>query len=264
VPSAGAEALAFNQLGNEVILTKASTVVKVSVSVTMTDFSCQTGSGVTSPRQQEPRSQRRSPSPLYKHSTTDATAGEVTPGAQITKATKTFNIKFRPSADPTCADPSKFKGSDNACHSALDQNVVWDLPKNTKLPATVVWGISYNTDNSGPNPIGGSGAPPRRAEHRLHSQGHYWSQPRRLVDLLGHPKLRKRVQQPVRHRRLQPRRPGPGLGQPRPRRQAHPRLATTDDRGGSGNPSRPIRPAIDSAETSWKKALAICAAAWES
>ena len=33
-----------------------------------------------------------------------------------------------------------------------DQNVVFGV--NVKVPATVVWGVSYNTDTSGPNPIG--------------------------------------------------------------------------------------------------------------
>ena len=41
VPSEGAEAAEFNQLGNEVILTKATTVKKVSV--TMVSWACQTG-----------------------------------------------------------------------------------------------------------------------------------------------------------------------------------------------------------------------------
>lgn len=157
VPSIGAEADEFNQAGNEVILTKASTVVKVSV--TMNSQGCETGGGTTCAT----TSGATFPTPitltLYKHSTADPSTGEVTPGAQITKVTKTFKIKFRPSADPTCGNPSQFRGSDGACHNGLDQNIVWDLPKNTKLPQVVVWGISYNTDNSGPNPIGGSGAP---------------------------------------------------------------------------------------------------------
>jgi hypothetical protein len=52
-----------------------------------------------------------------------------------------------------------YRGSDGQCHHGADQNIVFKLPKNTKLPAVVVWGVSYNTSTSGPNPLGGSGHP---------------------------------------------------------------------------------------------------------
>ena len=94
--------LQFNQLGNEVILTKASTVKKVSV--TMVSWACQTGGWSTgdcvtvgTPTFPTPITLT-----LYKHSIADHLTGEVRPGAQIVKVTKTFNIRFRPSSDPSC------------------------------------------------------------------------------------------------------------------------------------------------------------------
>jgi hypothetical protein len=66
--------------------------------------------------------------------------------------------RVRPSADPTCANPTQYRGSDGVCHNGIRQNIVFNFP-DTKLPATVVWGVTYNTDHQGPNPIGGSGAP---------------------------------------------------------------------------------------------------------
>ncbi len=163
VPSEGAEATQFNQFGNEVILTKASTVAKVSV--TMVSWTCETGTWnagdcVTTGTPTFPTPITLT---LYKHSIADHSTGEVRPGAQIVKVTKTFNIKFRPSSDPGCplegGQPTMFRGSDGQCHHGLDQNIVFHLPTNTKLPAVVVWGVSYNTSTSGPSPLGGSGHP---------------------------------------------------------------------------------------------------------
>jgi hypothetical protein len=36
---------------------------------------------------------------------------------------------------------------------------VFSLPKNTKLLAVVVWGVSYKTSTSRPDPLRGSGHP---------------------------------------------------------------------------------------------------------
>ena len=154
VTSFGEEALQFNQFGNEVILTKSVTMDKVSV--TMVSFACQTGTGTTACTT---TAGAQFPTPItltiYKHSTTNPTTGEVTPGSKILTFTKTVNIGFRPSADPNCANPTQYKGSDGVCHNGARQNIVFNFP-NKKLPATVVWGVTYNTDNQGPNPIGSS------------------------------------------------------------------------------------------------------------
>ncbi len=163
VPSVGAEAYAFNRVGNEVILTKAATVAKVSV--TMVSWACQTGGWSTGDCLTVGKPTFPTPVTLtlYKHSVTDNGTGEVRPGAQIVKVTKTFNIRFRPSSDPSCplegGKETMYRGSDGQCHHGADQNIVFQLPKNTKLPSAVVWGVSYNTSTSGFNPLGGSGHP---------------------------------------------------------------------------------------------------------
>jgi hypothetical protein len=38
------------------------------------------------------------------------------------------------------------------------------------LPNTLVYGISYNTDHYGPNPIGGSTSPDELLERRIHDR----------------------------------------------------------------------------------------------
>jgi hypothetical protein len=157
VPSVGAEAHAFNQFGNEVILSKPTTIGKISV--TMVSFTCQTGGGANCATTENATFPTPITLTLYNASKSDPSTGEVTPGSVITTVTQTFQIKFRPSADPTnCTNPARFLASDGACHSGIDQNVVFQIGKK-KLPVDVVWGVNYNTDNSGPNPIGGTGAP---------------------------------------------------------------------------------------------------------
>jgi len=163
VPSVGAEAYAFNRVGNEVILTKATTVKKVRV--TMVSWACQTGGWSTGDCVTVGTPTFPTPITLtiYKHSIADQSTGEVRPGAQIVKVTKTVNIRFRPSSDPSCplegGKQTMYRGSDGQCHHGADQNIAFNLPKNTKLPAVVVWSLSYNTSTSGPNPLGGSGHP---------------------------------------------------------------------------------------------------------
>jgi hypothetical protein len=96
---------------------------------------------------------------VYKHSSSDPSTDVVTPGPVVQKVSKSFGILFRPSSDPTCSLENglhtMFRGSDG--HHGLDQNIV--LSFKHSVPKDFVWAVSYNTDNSGPDPIGGSGAP---------------------------------------------------------------------------------------------------------
>ena len=164
IPSVGVEAYSFNQIGNEVILTRRATAHHVSV--TMVDWACQNGdwTGATGPCTTTPGTAFPTAITLhlYRASTTNPSTGEVTPGSPITHITRTFNIKFRPSSDPGCGLDTngvaeEFRGSDGMCHHGLDQTVVFPISRT--LPLDVVWGVSYSSDNSGPNPIGGSNAP---------------------------------------------------------------------------------------------------------
>jgi hypothetical protein len=161
IPSVGVEAYSFNQIGNEVILTRRATAHHVSV--TMVDWACHhgarnTGDCMTTPGTTYPTTITLH---LYRASTTNPSTGEVTPGPPITHITRTFNIKFRPSSNPSCGTENgvvtEFVGSDGLCHHGLDQTVVFPISRT--LPLDVVWGVSYSSDNSGPNPIGGSNAP---------------------------------------------------------------------------------------------------------
>jgi len=167
IPSYGAEAYAFNELGNEVTL--ASTLSPLSnVVVTMESWTCGNyllGSTpcITTPGTSYPESITLD---LYQ-----AATGGI-PGSLIASDTQTFNIPFRPSADPTNCGAGSSKWYDNAataalfgvtadntCHNGLASNITFDFSsQNIMLPSTVVYGISY-TDHYGPVPTAGSNNP---------------------------------------------------------------------------------------------------------
>ena len=87
---------------------------------------------------------------LNAYSHRNATTGEVTPGKQLRSITRTFSIHYRPSSQS--ATESRFMGSDGQLHNGLDQTITF--PVTGKLPADLVWSVSYNTATSGPNPLG--------------------------------------------------------------------------------------------------------------
>jgi len=160
VASVGVEAYSFNEVGNEVVLNR-SDVVK-SVSVTMVDWACQSGdwTATTGPCVTTPGSTFAVPITLtlYRSSHVNHDGARV-PGTVIKTVTRTFQIKYRPSSTPAqCSDDAGlYMGRDGVCHHGFDQNI--RFPVNVKLPNVLVWGVSYNSDNSGPNPLHGTNAP---------------------------------------------------------------------------------------------------------
>jgi hypothetical protein len=150
IPSVGPEAYSFNQVGNEVILRPHTAAIR-HVSVVMVSWACQSGSWqsgcTTTPGATFPAPITLT---LYRASHTDQATGAVVPGTQILSVTRTFPIRFRPSAES--ASQPKFLGKDGQYHNGLDQRVTFTM--NRKLPNDVVWTVGYNTNTSGTNPLG--------------------------------------------------------------------------------------------------------------
>lgn len=158
VPSVGPEAYSFDQVGNEVILKQHRAPIR-HVSATMESWACQSGDW-TNGCVTTPGSTFKAPITLhlYRYSHPQAT-GEVTPGKQIMSVTKTFDIRYRPRSEAACGlengVPTMFTGRDGACHHGIAQNI--SFPINRKLGNDIVWTVSYNTNTSGPNPLGHAG-----------------------------------------------------------------------------------------------------------
>jgi len=162
IPSVGVEAYSFNQIGDEVLLRRVAKIK--SVAVQLSSWACQSGAWNTGDCVTTPGATFTTPITLnlYKASSTDAVTGETTPGALIATVTRTFTIPYRPSASSHCtgAQAGEWFKNGQGCFNGLAHTIGFTLTGlKTKLPTDVVWGVSYNSDNSGPEPLGGSGAP---------------------------------------------------------------------------------------------------------
>jgi hypothetical protein len=184
LPSVGVEAYSFNQIGDEVLLRRVAKIK--SVAVTLSSWACQTGAWNTHDCQTTPGATFQTPITLniYRASTTDPGTGETVPGDLLATVTKTFTIPYRPSASPQCSSGAWFKNG-QGCFNGIAHTIAFTLTGlKTKLPKDVVWGVSYNSDNSGPEPLHGTGAPedslnvglaPRvRAGHQRFPNGLFW------------------------------------------------------------------------------------------
>lgn len=159
LPSVGVEAYSFNQIGDEVVLRRVAKLK--SVAVTLSNWACQTGAWNTGDCQTTPGATFTTPITLniYKASSTNTATGETTPGGLLATVTKTFTIPYRPSASSHCSSGAWFKNG-QGCFNGLAHTIAWTLTGlKTKLPKDVVLGVSYNSDHSGPNPLGLSNSP---------------------------------------------------------------------------------------------------------
>ena len=170
IPSLGVEAYYFDELGNEVNLARSGTLS--SVVVTMSSFACQTGSWNTD------TCMTTTPGATYPVDITfniySVGTGN-TLGAPIATDTQTFNIPFRPTADNLTTPPGTncqrypfsegewYDPTENYCFNGLTTNITFNAsdftPADPTLPATVIYGIAYNTDTNGYHPLGPVNSP---------------------------------------------------------------------------------------------------------
>jgi uncharacterized repeat protein (TIGR01451 family) len=150
--SVGAEAYGFKEIGD--LITFAGTERNLAtVKVTMSSWGCQNGHWNTADCVTTPGATFSIPITLNIYN-----AGDPTPGAPIATKTQTFSIPYRPSSDTAhCGDGRWYDGTN--CFNGLAHNITFDLSSmGITLPNSVVYGLTYNTTNYGPNPIGTSAA----------------------------------------------------------------------------------------------------------
>jgi len=76
------------------------------------------------------------------------------PGALIGTMTKSFLIPWRPEANPLCPG-DRWKAADNQCYSGFAFKITFDLRSLAlTLPNELIFGVAYNTNTWGYNPIG--------------------------------------------------------------------------------------------------------------
>ncbi|MDT4895870.1 MAG: hypothetical protein QOH25_947 [Acidobacteriota bacterium] len=154
LPSVGAEAYAFKELGDAITFAGTARIAK-NVTVTMSSWGCQAGAWFSANCVTAPGATFSIPITLNIYN-----AGSPTPGSLIATVTQTFAIPYRPSSDNNnCTGGKWFQSSTATCFNGLANNITFDLTSlNILLPNSVVYGITYNTTSYGPNPIGTSAA----------------------------------------------------------------------------------------------------------
>lgn len=158
VASLGPEAYSFSQLGNEVTVApdfqgRAVTTVVLQ----MSSWACQSGGVYSGDCHSAPGSTFSWPITLNIYN--PPTAGSDVPGSLITTITQSFSFPYRPTASTQCGtsptDPyyGGWMASDGNCYHGIMSTVVFHL-NGVNVPSTFVYGVSYNTSDHGPNPVG--------------------------------------------------------------------------------------------------------------
>ena len=154
IPSIGVESDYYDELGNEVNLASSGTLS--SVVVTMSSFTCGSGSGTSCVTDATTGTTYSVPITLNIYNPGLTT----TPGTLIASDTQTFTIPFRPSADNTiCGNTGQwFDSASETCYNGFATTITFDAsnftPVNPTLPGTLIYGIAYNTDTNGYDPLG--------------------------------------------------------------------------------------------------------------
>lgn len=78
------------------------------------------------------------------------------PGSLIATRTQTAAIPWRPPADPTCPNQTDFRAADGICYAGLAFTVAFDFT-GVMVPDQIIYGVAFNTETWGANPIGTPG-----------------------------------------------------------------------------------------------------------
>ena len=155
VHSFGPEAYSFAEMGDEVSFAGTARTLS-SVTLIMSSWACENGhwfSGDCSTT--TPGATYSVPITFNIYSVGDNNAPAEPPIASLTH---TFDIPFRPSADPACATkgfPGKWLASDGNCYNGFAAPITFNFPA-TSLPGEVIYGIAFNTTHNGYAPVGES------------------------------------------------------------------------------------------------------------
>ena len=148
LPSAGAQASGFRELGDEVTFNQPVAALS-SVTVQMSSWTCQQGIFYNNDCLTSPGATFAWPITLHIY----AAGPNGTAGPLLQSRTQTFSVPYRPSTSPLCANGGWH--SSTGCVNGFLAPITFDLSgQRIPLPRTVIYGISYNTTSYGPNPIG--------------------------------------------------------------------------------------------------------------
>lgn len=154
VVSQGFEATQTDQLGDQIKFAQGGRRIK-RVTVAMSSWACESGtwsSGcVTTPGA---RFSEKVTFRIYAKNTIDPSL----PGPLLRSKTRTFSMPYRPSADPArCGTGATtwYSTRDDHCYNGKAFKITFRfLHPKRRLPNEIVYGVAYNTSNSGNAPEG--------------------------------------------------------------------------------------------------------------
>lgn len=151
VPSQPFQAQQTSEFGDRVVLAAGRRSL-TSVTVLMSSWGCERGSWNLGNCVSGSDATFSHPLTLTIY---NAPAAGLGVGATIVTTTQTFDIPFRPSADPAaCTDADAGKWSDGTtCYNGFATPVTFTF-NDVVLPSDIVWGISFNTSGYGASPLG--------------------------------------------------------------------------------------------------------------
>jgi hypothetical protein len=86
----------------------------------------------------------------------DNSGANPAPGALIATTTQSFQIPWRPEADPTCPTPTAWRAGDGNCYNGYAFTIVFDMT-GVVVPNEIIYGIAYNTQHYGATPLNVAG-----------------------------------------------------------------------------------------------------------
>jgi hypothetical protein len=153
LPSQAFEAWQVSEFGNAVNFSSGKGFELNKVIVTMSSWGCESRSLNANTCLTSEKASFTHPITLNVY---NPSIDGVNPGIRIATVTKTFAIKFRPSASSECTGTNLGKWYDKSsktCFNGFAQNITFDL-KNIKVGSGAIFGVAYNTSHYGYSPIG--------------------------------------------------------------------------------------------------------------
>ncbi len=160
-PSLGFDAAHFAEIGDRIVLAPGTGRTLTSATVTLSSWACESGtwiSGCTS--RAGATFTHPSTCKIYAVAGTDPAYA---PGALLASVKQDVLVPYRPSSDPACTDAAagityQFASTGGQCAIGKPFNATFDFSSlNVTLPEQVIFGVAFDTNVAGYEPIGASG-----------------------------------------------------------------------------------------------------------
>lgn len=159
VASEGPEAYAYREIGDGITFPAGTGGTLTEVTVMMSSWACTQGNWFTAGTcLTRPRGATfNQPITMNIYALDDSNPAQPKAGALLATVTQTFDIPYRPSSD-TAHCPSGqqwYNPRDGQCYHGLATPITFDFgSKHLALPSQIVVGVSFNTSDAGPHPLG--------------------------------------------------------------------------------------------------------------